>query len=305
MQRWGVAENRLPPGSTIFFRDPSAWEQYRLQILAICAALLFQAALIGWLIYEHRRRNRAEAQSRQSLSELTYLNRVASAGLLSASIAHEVNQPLTGIVLRANAALRKLPAELPNSGEVRRALSQIVEAGHRAGEIITNVKAMFRKDDSQEKAPVNINALIRDVLGLVYIDLRKHSIESQISLGEHLPPVFGNEVQLRQVILNLVMNAIEAMSSADVRVLTIKSKLNGSGTIYVAVEDNGSGVDPSNLDRIFKPLFTTKARGTGMGLSICHSIIESHEGKIWVSLGATRGAIFQFELPVSGAQSPD
>jgi signal transduction histidine kinase len=297
LQRWHIDEGRLPLGSEIRFRELSAWEKYRSEILATAAALFFQTALIGWLVYEHRRRNLAEARSRQSIAELTYMNRVASAGLLSASIAHEVNQPLAGIVFTANAALRRLPAEMPNSGEVRRALSQIVEAGHRAGEIITNVKAMFKKDDAQKNAPVDINALIRDVLGLVYIDLRKHSIESQIDLGQQLPPVIGNEVQLRQVILNLVMNAIEAMGSAHFRVLTIKSELNESGAIHVAVEDTGSGIDPSNLARIFKPLFTTKARGTGMGLSICYSIIASHGGKIWASPVAPTGSAFQFELP--------
>jgi signal transduction histidine kinase len=227
------------------------------------------------------------------------LNRVASAGLLSASIAHEVNQPLTGIVLKANAALRWLAAGTPNTGKVQQALSQIVESGHRAAEIITSVKAMFRKDEAQEKAPVNINTLIRGVLGLVYIDLRKHSIESQISLGEHLPPILGNEVQLRQVILNLVMNAIEAMSSVQPRVLSIKTEMNANGTILVAIEDTGSGIDPSNLERIFKPLFTTKARGTGMGLSICHSIIESHDGRIWASPAVQQGSIFHIELPTT------
>jgi signal transduction histidine kinase len=299
LQRWNVSESRLPPESEILFRPSTMWEQYRFQVLAAGVALLLQTALILWLISERQRRNLAEAQSRQSLAELTYMNRVASVGLLSASIAHEVNQPLTGIVLTANAALRWLAAGTPNTGKVQQALSQIAESGHRAAEIITSVKAMFRKDDAQEKAPVNINTLIRDVLGLVYIDLRKHSIESRISLGEHLPPVFGNEVQLRQVILNLVMNAIEAMSSAEPRVLSIKSELNGNDSIVVAVEDTGSGIDPSNLGGIFKPLFTTKARGTGMGLSICRSIVESHDGRIWVSPAAPRGSIFHIELPTA------
>jgi signal transduction histidine kinase len=202
------------------------------------------------------------------------------------------------MVMRANAALRWLSGENPNVGKAQDALNQIVAGGHRASDVVTSVRAMFRKD-TQEKGPVDVNKSIRSVLGLVYIDLRKHSIEVRLDLGEKLPPVIGNEVQLQQVILNLVMNAIEAMSSAEPRVLSIKSVCNGRDCVHVSIEDTGNGIDPSNVDRIFKPLFTTKARGMGMGLSICRSIIESHGGRIWASAGASRGSIFQFELPSS------
>jgi signal transduction histidine kinase len=269
-----------------------------VQILAASAALLVQAALIMWLIYEHRRRHVAETLSRNSIAELTYLNRRAAAGELSAAIAHEVNQPLTGIVTRANAALRWLSREPPDFGRVRSALDQIVAAGHRASDVVMNVRAMFRKD-TQEKAPLDINKLIWSVLGLVYIDLGTHSIETQTHLAEHLPPVFGNEVQLQQVVLNLVMNAIEAMDSVEPRVLSIKSESAGHNSVHISIEDTGCGIDPSNIDRVFKPLFTTKAGGMGMGLSICHSIIENHGGRLWVLPGVHRGTVFQFELPAN------
>jgi C4-dicarboxylate-specific signal transduction histidine kinase len=264
--------------------------------MSVLAALLFQSALIGWLIYEHRRRAVAEARSRQSMAELTYMNRTASAGLLSASIAHEVNQPLTGIVTRANAAMRWLSRETPEIDKAHAALTQIVEAGHRAADIIVNVKAMFR-NDTQQSAPVDINKVIRSVLTLTDAELRRHDIESQIRLGEYLPLVVGNEIQLQQVILNLVMNAIEAMSSTRPRVLSIKSELSKNQSVHVSVEDTGSGIDPSDIDRVFKPMFTTKAGGMGMGLSICHSIIESHHGRMWVTPAVERGTIFQIELP--------
>jgi C4-dicarboxylate-specific signal transduction histidine kinase len=296
MQRWGISESHLPPGSTIYFRDPSAWDQYKAQILAVTAAILVQASLIGWLLHERQYRRRAERASRETMSELTQLNRMATAGELSATIAHEVNNPLMGMVTRANAALHWLSGENPNVGKAQDALNQIVAAGHRASDVVTSVRAMFRKD-TQEKGPVDVNKLIRSVLGLVYIDLRKHSIELRAALIEGLPPVIGNEVQLQQVILNLVMNAIEAMSSAEPRLLSIKSEVAEHDTVHVSIADTGSGIEPSNMDRIFKPLFTTKARGMGMGLSICRSIIESHHGRIWASAGASRGSIFQFELP--------
>ena len=275
------------------------WEQYSTQIiLAACAVFLVQTALIGWLIYEHRRRYLAEVQARNAMSELTQLNRFATAGALSAAIAHEVKQPITGIVTMANAASRWLSRENPDIGRARDALDKVVVAGHRANDVITNVSAMFGKD-TQERKPADINKLIRTVLGLVYIDLRKHSIETQVNLSEQLPLVIGNEVQLQQVILNLVMNAIESMvSAAEPRVLSIKSEVAAHNTVLVWISDTGSGIGVADLSRIFKPMFTTKARGMGMGLSICKSIIESHHGQIWVSAGAPKGSVFHFELPL-------
>jgi signal transduction histidine kinase len=296
LQRWKVDASRLPPDSEIRFREPSAWDRYKTQILAGMAAILLQASLIAWLVHERQFRRRAERTARETMSELTQLNRMATAGELSATIAHEVNQPLTGIVTRANAALRWVSTDNPELAKVRDALHQIVTAGHHASDVVTSVRAMFRKD-TQERGPVDINKLIRSVLGLVYMDLRKHSIEVRTDLSEHLPPLIGNEVQLQQVTLNLVMNAVEAMTSAEPRMLSIKSQYTERGSIHVSIEDTGSGIGPANLDRIFKPLFTTKARGMGMGLSICRSIIESHNGRIWASAGASRGSVFQFELP--------
>ena len=241
------------------------------------------------------------SQLADAMSELTQLNRVAAAGELSATIAHEITQPITGMVTNANAALRWLSRETPDIGNARDALGRIVKVGHHAGDVINGIRALFKKD-TQETIPTDVNKLIRKVLALVYIHLRKHSIEYQESLSEQLPPVMGYEVQLEQVILNLVMNAIEAMKSAEPRVLSIKSESTGHDSIRVAIEDTGSGIDPSNRDRIFKPLFTTKARGMGMGLAICQSIIDSHDGRIWMSAGASRGSIFQFELPTGSTK---
>jgi signal transduction histidine kinase len=298
MQRWGISESSLPPGSELRFRDLTIWSQYRTPILAVIAAFLLQSALIAWLIYEQRRRHLAEVQARQSMAELTQLNRLATAGELSAAIAHEVKQPITGMVTMANAAVRWLSRESPDIGRARDLLNKVVAAGHNASEVITNVRGLFGKD-TQEKTPCDVNNLIRTVLALVYIDLRKYSIETQVNLSEQLPPVIGNAVQLQQVILNLVMNAIESMvSAAEPRVLSITSKSNEHNTVLVSIADTGSGIDVANLSLIFKPMFTTKARGMGMGLSICKSIIESHNGQIWVSAGALRGSIFNFELPV-------
>ena len=294
MRRWGISEKNLPPGGEILFRDPTVWEQYRAHILAVTAAILIQAALIFWLLYEHWRRQRAEILARNTMSELSHVNRMATAGQLSASIAHEVNQPLAGIVANAQAALRWL--EKANVEEVREGLKRIVSDGHRASDIITNLRAMF-KSDVQEKALVDINKLVLSVLALVRIDLQKHEIKLQTQLDDRIPQVLGNQVQLQQVISNLVMNAIESMGSLQTRALRIKTDLSQSNTVHVSIEDTGTGIKSSDVAQLFKPMFTTKARGMGMGLSICQSIIENHDGRIWVSPGATAGSIFQFELP--------
>jgi signal transduction histidine kinase len=300
MRRWGISERSLPPGSEIHFRTPTAWEQYRWQLLLVSAAILLQAGLIFWLLYEHRQRHLAEVLARNTMSELTQMNRMATAGELSASIAHEVNQPLSAMVANANAALNWLAAS--NVERTRNSLNQIISSGQRAGAIVTNVRAMFSKAASDRK-PVDINDLLQTVLTVVQLDLQRHQIDLETQLDD-VPAVEGNQVQLQQVILNLVTNAMESMYAVmQPRLLRIRSEQSKPGIIHVSIEDTGTGIDPENAARVFKPLFTTKDRGMGMGLSICQSIITSHNGRIWVSPAAKRGSIFQFELPVKASQA--
>ena len=233
-------------------------------------------------------------EQKRSQEQIATLAREATVGQLSSSIAHEIRQPLAGIMANAQAALRWL--EKANVEEVREGLNGIVSDGHRAADIITNLRAMF-KSDVQEKTLVDINKLVSSVLALARIDLHKHKTELQAQLDDRIPEVLGNQVQLQQVILNLVTNAIEAMSSSQTRVLRIKTELNQSNKVHVSIEDTGTGIKPSDVARLFKSMFTTKARGMGMGLSICQSVIENHDGRIWVSPRANGGSIFQFELP--------
>jgi len=304
LQRWGVAESRLPAGSEIRFHDPSAWERYRWYILAAGTAIVAQAVLINWLFYERRRRRRSEEVARETMSELAHVNRVATAGELSASIAHEVTQPLTGMVSSANAALRWLSAATPDLDRARSALTQIVSAGHRTSEIVRSVRAMFKKD-MEDRRPFDMNDLIWTVLMLVEVDLDRHKIGVETRLDRSLPKIWGDYVQIQQVLLNLTMNAIESMSDVGSRprMLRIKSEYPGGNEVLVSVEDAGAGISPGDLDRIFKPLYTTKSRGMGMGLSICRSIIEAHHGRIEAAHGKHYGSIFQFVLPVNGREN--
>jgi signal transduction histidine kinase len=240
------------------------------------------------------------AELQRTMAELTHMNRLATAGVLLASIAHEINQPLTGIVIQASAARRWLALREPAMEEARDALDQIESAGHRAGEIITSLRGMFKKE-AQARNPIDINKLIFRVLAIVHHELQQREVELRTELDESLPALEGDRVQLQQVVLNLVMNAIEAMPVAP-RILSIRSCAGKPNFVHVAVEDTGTGIDPSNHDHIFNPMFTTKERGMGIGLSICHSIIESHNGRIWVTRGIDKGTIFQFELPTNADQ---
>jgi C4-dicarboxylate-specific signal transduction histidine kinase len=265
-------------------------------------AFLLQAVLISWLVYEIGRRRRAEIQSRSSMAELTYMNRKAAAGQLSASLTHEISQPLAGIVARASAALRWIRAEKPDLEKAGTALEGVVAASHRASDIVTSVRAMFKRN-APEKAATDINQIILTVLSIVRVELKKHNVDLKTQLDEQLPALQGDKVQLQQVLLNLVMNGIEAMHSVRSRVLRIQTDQIKPGTVHVLIEDTGTGIHPSDLDQVFKPLFTTKATGMGMGLSICQAIVESHGGRIWVSPAVDQGSVFQFELPISSDQS--
>ena len=292
---------------------PTETDRMLLTVAANHAATAFRSAN---LILERRRaeeevrkaRDELEmkvmertAELQRTMAELAHMNRLATAGILSASIAHEINQPLTGIVMGAIAARRWLALREPSIEEARDALDQIESNGHRAGEIITSLRGMFKKE-TQARNPIDINKLIFTVLAIVRHELQKLGVELRTELDESLPALEGDRVQLQQVVLNLVMNAIEAMQTGALRILSIRSCVSKPNFVHVAVEDTGTGIDPSNHDHIFNPMFTTKERGMGIGLSICHSIIESHNGRIWVTRGIDKGSIFQFELPTNVGQ---
>jgi PAS domain S-box-containing protein len=249
-------------------------------------------------------RKRAEAAARESEQryrevqmELAHANRVATMGQLSASIAHEINQPITAAVTYADAALRWLRTQPPNLEEVQQALGLILESGVRAGDVIDRVRALVKKAPVR-KDSLEINEVVLEVIALTRREMAKNGVSVQTQLMESLPAIRGDRVQLQQVILNLLINAVEAMSvmSEGPRELLISTAKTDSG-VFVAVRDSGPGLAPESVHRLFESFYTTKPGGLGMGLSICRSIIEAHRGRLWATANVPQGAAFQFTLP--------
>lgn len=246
-------------------------------------------------------RKQAEWKTLQHRAELAHMSRIAMMGEVTASIAHEINQPLAAIVSSGHAGLRWLSNEPPDAAEAKAALKRIVDDGHRASSVIATVRSMFKKD-SREKDLFDLNTAITDIITLLHAELERHQVSVENTLMEDgLPRVHANRVQLQQVFLNLVMNALEAMDSvADrARILRVSSKKAASGNVIVSIEDSGPGIDPEDQDRIFDPFITSKPKGMGVGLSICRSIVEDHGGSLSVEAASPCGSVFRVALPLS------
>jgi PAS domain S-box-containing protein len=257
-----------------------------------------------------------EVSLREAQNELAHVSRVTMMGELAASIAHEVNQPLAGMLTNANASLRWMAGDSPNLEEARDAIQRIIRDGKRASDVIVRMRALFKKAPAAQERVV-VNTMIQEVLALTQPQLRGNRISLQTDFADDLPIVIGDKVQLQQVILNLVVNAIEAMDGVieGQRVLRVSSQkaiesepeiipadtLNGgrSTSVLIAVQDSGPGLDPAQLSHVFETFYTTKSLGMGMGLAISRSIIEAHRGRLWVSSNTSTGAVFQFTLPCS------
>jgi len=232
------------------------------------------------------------------------MDRVATAGELSVSIAHEIRQPLAAIVANASAAARWLTNKPPDLNRVRKCLEAVASGGLLAGEVVSSVLTMVRREGG-EQSPIDLNEVIQDVLEVLREELERQEISVQTGLTTPLPPVLGHHGQLQQVILNLIKNSADAMKSLPdgPRMLMVSSAIRDeSDVVHVSIEDSGEGIDPQDIERIFDPFFSTKSQGMGVGLSICRRIIEDHRGQIWASPGFNRGSIFHVQLPLFRGQ---
>jgi signal transduction histidine kinase len=304
MTRWGLSDSHLPPGSVVRFREPTIWERFFWEIIVVLFVILFQSTLIAGLLYQRRQLRQIERDVRHRASELAYVNRKIVAGQLSASIAHEINQPLAAIVSSGSAGLRWLAAKTPDLEEVAAALKRIVSDGHRAGRIVENVRAMFKRG-VQQRVPADINLIIAEVVDLMGSELKRHRVAVKTVYTQNLPKPVVDRVQLQQVIVNLIRNASDSMQSTTnrERILRIRTEMNESYEVLVSIEDTGVGIDPNDVDRLFDPFFTTKPDGMGMGLSICRSILEAHGGRLSAAPRRPHGAIFEIALPTKSSGS--
>jgi C4-dicarboxylate-specific signal transduction histidine kinase len=272
---------------------------------AVAAATLL---LLLWGVYysrvrsieqHYRERRQAEEALRQAHADLIHANRVSSMGELSASLAHEVIQPVTAALIDANTCVRWLSRDEPDLQEARASASRSVKSATHAAEIVKRVRLLFKKGTLQREL-VNLNEVIREMMLLLQHEATQFAVLLQTELAADLPRVMADRVQLQQVLMNLIMNSIDAMKEVDgTRELTIQSQLGENGEVQISVSDTGVGLPPQQADKIFNAFFTTKTHGTGMGLRISRSIIESNGGRLWAADNSPRGAKFCFTLPTS------
>jgi C4-dicarboxylate-specific signal transduction histidine kinase len=298
LQRWNISESRLPPGSEVLFREPTVWQRYSWQIASIVVVLLIQAGLIAILLREHRRRQLAEVQARQRMAELAHVNRFSTAGELTASIAHEINQPLGSILTNTETAQVILRSPKPDIGEVLEILDDILQDDRRATEVIRRMRSLLKKAPF-ELNDLDFNNVVRDTVEFLSALTVGRRVELVSRITPDALPILGDRIQLQQVILNLVVNGIDAMKDTptESRIISIRTS-RVENVAQLSVSDRGSGIPEEKLKEVFEPFFTSKAEGMGMGLSIARTIIEAHNGVISAKNRDHGGASFRIKLPL-------
>ena len=298
LQRWNISESRLPPGSEILFREPTIWQRYSWQIAFISAIFLFQAGLISILLHERGKRRLAEVQARQRMAELAHLNRFSTAGELTATIAHEINQPLGAILANAETAQAILVSARPDIAELNDIVDDIIQDDRRASEVIRRMRSLLRKAPFETKK-LDFNELVQETVDFLSALAVARKFELSTLLTPIVLPIMGDRIQLQQVILNLVVNAADAMANApgDSRTIGVRTS-RVDDFAELSISDNGPGIPEDTLKKVFEPFFTSKAEGMGMGLSIARTIVEAHDGRIWAENRPGGGALFVIKLPL-------
>ena len=299
MQRWRISDSILPAGSTVFFREPTVWERYSVPIALIAVVIFLQAGLISALLHQRRRRQIAEVQARQRMAELAHVNRFSTAGELTASIAHEINQPLGSIMTNAETAQVILKSPNPDIVELNEIVAEIVRDDRRASEVIRSIRSLLTKAPFELKS-LDLNDVARETVEFLSSLAVGRKVELLSVITRDALPILGDRVQLQQVILNLVVNGIDAMKDtrSEERVISIRTS-RVEKFAELSVSDRGPGIPEDKLKGVFEPFYTSKAEGMGMGLSIARTIIEAHHGLIWARNRDHGGASFRIKLPLS------
>ena len=300
LERWRIGPDRLPPGSEIHARPATLWAQYQWQLSLAALAVVVQAALIAGLLLERRRRAGAESDSRRQFAEVAHLNRSAAVGVLSASLGHELNQPLGAMLSNAEAAELLLNANPPDLEKVKAILADIRRDDQRAADVISRLRALMRKTEPEPQL-IDVNDVVRVITDILRAEAASRGVMLSADLDPRPLRARADPVHLQQVVLNLALNGMDAMLSrpAGRRQMNVTTALADAATIKVAVSDSGTGIPPDRLKGIFEPYFTTKRQGMGLGLSIARTIIEQSGGRIWAENRPDGGATFSFTLPVA------
>ena len=300
MQRWGISEGLLPPGSTVDFRSPPLWQAYRVQIALTAAVILLQGGLIGGLLWQRRRRYRAESDARQRMAELAHVNRYTTAGELTATITHEINQPLGSILINTESAESILRSASPDLNELKEILADIRHDDERATEVIRRLRSLLKKAPFEART-IDLNTTVKEAVDLLAPVMKQRNIATQTRWSPGPLLVNADPIQIQQVVINLVRNSSDAIreSAAAERVIDISTSKRGRSA-ELLVADSGGGIPADSLGKLFDPFFSTKKEGMGMGLSIVRTIVEAHEGKISAE-NVNGGATFRVKLPISEA----
>jgi signal transduction histidine kinase len=299
MQRWKVSQSDLPVGSEIRFREPTFWERYRWQSIAIGTLILAQALLITVLLHERRKRQDAEVESRHRISELAHVSRQATAGELSSSIAHELKQPLGSILTNTETAELILNSPSPDFAELKEILEDIRRDDLRANEVIRRMHSFLKRTPFETKE-VDLNDLAREAFAFLSIQASARNVALYLKESPANLRVRGDPIQLQQVIINLVVNSIDSMANIPYgRTVIGRIEKNGGASAEISISDSGPGIPQEKLNHVFDPFFTTKEQGMGMGLSIARTIIQAHQGRIWAENQAEGGAVFRLSLPLA------
>ena len=298
MRRWNVSDSNLPAGSEIRFRERSLWEIYGWPSISVAAAFLIQAALISILLYERKKRSDAEFESRHRMTELAHANRQATAGELSSSIAHELNQPLGAILTNAETAELILDSTSPDLSEIKEILADIRRDDLRASEVIHRMRSFLKRTPFEAK-DIDLNDTMREVFEFLSVQASPRDIALYLQASPEALRVQGDPVQLQQVILNLTVNSMDAMAAMpNGRTVVGRTEMNGGSSAVISISDSGPGIPPNRLKEVFDPFFTTKQQGMGIGLSIARTIVQAHKGRIWAENVAGGGAVFRLSLPL-------